>query len=374
MAAILPQNKIKEAQAWLHDIFVWGGSLKNPQRKVPTDQYRYMYGTHPDNFRVNEQKYQEAAKIICACIRSRKVETQRFLAFDKAIKALAPCHFLPGLDELRGSVGEPAEVLCTFIAWFCSANNLVYDNRNASVEEMKQIKNTLIGATLWDNYLFAVGHTPANNPGGGTVASTGGASANPDPTPAPANPATNNGNGAGTVTQTTVKSGGPAGHTLYRKNASGILGNGKVTKISTDGYVYWITGKFVATGGKTDPKLHVKPYYAKAPLKVNYGSGQGYNDCILYFCSKQQAENFMGIADAAKPNTVASLMVKAIGEDKNGYVEVATEFGNAYIKASKLHEDVEENLEENNENTENKYPVSNRAVAEAMKDDCFFRD
>ena len=73
--------------------------------------------------------------------------------------------------------------------------------------------------------------------------------------------------------------------------------------------------------GKTQPKLHVKPQYGRTPLKVDYGSGQGYNDCILYFASEQSARNFMGIADANKPIKVKSLQLKKIGEDKNGYVE-----------------------------------------------------
>ena len=77
----------------------------------------------------------------------------------------------------------------------------------------------------------------------------------------------------------------------------------------------------------------------------------------------------MGIADAAKPGNVKSLRIKKIGEDKNGYVEVATEFGNAYIKASKLHEEVEEELTENKEEKSYSY----KEVAEAYFDG-FFKD
>ena len=178
---------------------------------------------------------------------------------------------------------------------------------------------------------------------------------------------TSSGN-AGTPTATTVKAGSAAGHTLYRHNASGILTQGKLTNISNGYYVYWIGGEF-ANPGKTQPKLHVKPQHGKTPLKVDYGSGQGYNDCILYFASEQSARNFMGIADANKPSKVKSLQLKKIGEDKNGYVEVDTEFGPAYIKASKLHEEVEEDLEENKE--EKKY--NHKEVAEAYFNG-FFKD
>ena len=117
--------------------------------------------------------------------------------------------------------------------------------------------------------------------------------------------------------------------------------------------------------------MHVKPQYGKTPLKVYYGSGQGYNDCILYFASEQSARNFMSIADTNKnkPINVKSLQLKKIGEDKNGYVAVDTEFGPAYIKASKLHEEVEEDLEENKE--EKKYNY--KEVAEAYFEG-FFKD
>jgi len=107
-----------------------------------------MYGTHPDNFRANDPKYRDAARAVCACITSRKVETQRFLAFDAAIELLSQCSFLPDLNANRGYVREDPKTICSFIAWFCAENNLVYNNKNTSVEEMKQIKNTLIGAAL----------------------------------------------------------------------------------------------------------------------------------------------------------------------------------------------------------------------------------
>jgi len=357
--AILPADKVKEAKAWLHDVFVWGGLASTPKRAIPIDQYRYMYGTHTDNFRLNDKQFREAAVTICNCIKDRFVETKRFLEFDKAIKTISRCHFIPDLSSNKGNAVEPPEVLCAFIAWFCAENKLVYNNKTTSVEEMDQIKKTVIGSVLWDNYLFAKDRIPEDNPNKEIVGNVGNANnINQDPTPAPQA-------ASGTAAATQVKQGGPVGHTLYRNNAGGILTTGKLTGISNNGYVYWIGGEFTKPG-KTQPKLHVKPQYSKPPLKVDYGSGQGYNDCILYFASQQAAQNFMGIADAHKPSKVKVLYLKKIGEDKNGYVEVETEFGNAYIKASKLHEEVEEDLENKEDNT-----VSNKDVWEAYKEGFF---
>ena len=143
---------------------------------------------------------------------------------------------------------------------------------------------------------------------------------------------------------------------------------GKLTNITSNHYVYWIGGEFAGTDSKTQPKLHVKPQSDKNPLKVDYGSGQGYNDCILYFASENSARAFMSAADTNKPGEVKSLQLKKIGEDTNGYVEVATEFGKAYIKASKLHEEVEEDLENKEEKTYNY-----KEVAEAYFNG-FFKD
>lgn len=367
--ALLNTDEIKEAKAWIHDVFVWGGIMSTPKRTVPIEKYRYMYGTHDDNFRKDDPRYRNAAKTVCACITSRKAETQKFLAFDEAIKTLSQCTFLPGLTLSRGYVKESPETLCAFIALFCDENKLVYNNINTSVEEMKQIKNTLIGKTLWDNYLFARDHTPENNPNKRPININTNAPTNNTAPSTSANQttsaaSTSSGN-TGTPVATTVKAGSAAGHTLYRHNAKGILTQGKLTNISNGYYVYWIGGEF-ANPGKTQPKLHVKPQYGKTPLKVDYGSGQGYNDCILYFASEQDARNFMSIADANKPSKVKSLQLKKIGEDKNGYVEVETEFGNAYIKASKLHEEVEESLEDKEEKTYNY-----KEVAEAYFDGFF---
>ena len=107
-----------------------------------------MYGTHYENFRRDDKRYRDAAVTICGCIRNRQVETQRFLALDSAIKLLSQCSFLPDLNASKGYVREDPATLCCFIAWFCDENGLVYDNKNTSVEEMRQIRNTVIGATL----------------------------------------------------------------------------------------------------------------------------------------------------------------------------------------------------------------------------------
>ena len=385
MTKIISSAEIPVAKAWLHDVFVWGGLASSPKRAISMKNYRYMYGLSPDNFRnpaadsTANTKYRDAAKVICGMIKDRTVETQRFKAFDDAINTISACNFNPDLSSTNvrgGSTKISAKMACRFIAWFCEQNNLVYNNNNTSIYEMAEIINgTTIGKVLWNDYLFARGNIPEKRPADTDddndavpqpqAQPASQPASQPDPQPA-AQPAAQQ---AAPAAQSGKS--GPAGHTLYRSNAGGILSPQKVTNISKQyGNVYWIGGEFTKANGTTKPKLHVKPQGAKAPLKVNYNSGQGYNDCILYFPDEASAKAFLLKADINKPSTVAALGVKKVSEDKGGYVEVSTEFGNAYIKASKLHEEVQEDLTEDNEE---KLDYNHREAAQAYFDG-FFRD
>ena len=85
---------------------------------------------------------------------------------------------------------------------------------------------------------------------------------------------------------------------------------------------------------------------------------------MLFFGSDILAKDFRDKAWAGKPADITELDVVSTREDSNGYVEVITEFGNAYIVASKLHEEVEEELKEDkNENIPYKSKISNREAA-----------
>lgn len=233
------------------------------------------------------------------------------------------------------------EQLARILANMCAKAQIYWDATTHTAQELEYFKKTTFGAALWEFYCFNTQEEPkakTTAPKSTSAASTGTATPN-------------------------------AGHTLERSNARGILSTQKLTNISGGkGVVYWIGGEFVSNDPskppKTQPKLHVKPQDAKTPLKVDYGSGQGYNDCILYFTSEAAAKNFMNSADAHKPNKVKSLQIKKIGEDKNGYDIVETEFGRAYIKASKLKEALEPVTEEvQPQKTKEEYEA---AINEAM--------
>lgn len=376
MSKILPESEIRTAQAWLHDIFVWGG-LSTPKRAIPIDKYKYMYGTHPSNFRtqpttvdsmgieqdntatVNASK--AAVKIVCDFILNRAVETQRFQKLDKALDFLSRASFLPDLKATSGYVTKSPEDLAKYIVWFCQKNNWVFNNKNTSKEEMKFIaENTIIGKVIWDNYLFAKDRIPELDPDRPKDAAETTASApKQDKTSKPAAQQSQPAAG-GKLPDGTKQSN--ANHTLYRSNARGLV-HPDQPKIDLNGTIYKIVGK-----GATPTKitLNVKPKYASTPLSVNYGVGTGWNDCMLFFDSEAAAKVFRDKAWAAKPQEITVLDVVSTRGDSNGYVEVETEFGNAYITAAKLHEEVQEDLVEDKEEKpieHYKSKISNREAA-----------
>ena len=209
------------------------------------------------------------------------------------------------------------EFIAKVFANVCARQEIFWDDRSYTPFEQEYFKKTIFGKALWDFECFV--------------------SQEPAPIKTPKVTTSN------TTTNTTPKAPRPAsagaGHTLYRNNAGGIVGTSK--EILSVPFVYYITGDFNPKG-KTSPRIHVSPQNQTAPLKVKYTSGQGFNDCVLYFESAAKADDFKTQCDANLPSNVAVLKVKKMSTDPNGYVEVNTQYGPAYIKASKLHEEIVE--------------------------------
>lgn len=213
-----------------------------------------------------------------------------------------------------------AKALMKVFANVCAKREIFWDDAEYTPFELDYFKKTPFGEVLWDFRCF-VSQEPdtikVNSPSS-TQAARGG-------------------NGAPAAPKAPRATG--AGHTLYRSNAGGIVGTSK--DILPIPYMYCIIGEFNPKG-KTSPKIHVSPQGQSAPLRVKYTSGQGHNDCILYFDSLSAADDFKVKCDANLPANVAFLKVKKLATDPNGYVQVDTQYGPAWIKASKLHEEVVE--------------------------------
>lgn len=212
-----------------------------------------------------------------------------------------------------------AKALMKVFANVCAKREIFWDDAEYTPFELDYFKKTPFGEVLWDFRCF-VSQEPDVRKAPTTSTATPRAGAN---TPA-----------APRAPRTTG-----AGHTLYRNNAGGIVGTSK--DILTVPEMYCILGEFNPKG-KTSPKIHVSPQGQAAPLRVKYTSGQGHNDCILYFDNLNAANDFKTKCDANLPANVAFLKVKKLATDPNGYVQVDTQYGPAWIKASKLHEEIVE--------------------------------
>lgn len=215
-----------------------------------------------------------------------------------------------------------AKALMKVFANVCAKREIFWDDAEYTPFELDYFKKTPFGEVLWDFRCF-VSQEP-------DVRKT--------PTTSTAAPRATS-SGANTSTAPKAPRATGAGHTLYRNNAGGIVGTSK--DILTVPEMYCILGEFNPKG-KTSPKIHVSPQGQAAPLRVKYTSGQGHNDCILYFDNLNAANDFKTKCDANLPANVAFLKVKKLATDPNGYVQVDTQYGPAWIKASKLHEEIVE--------------------------------
>ena len=214
-----------------------------------------------------------------------------------------------------------AKTFMKIFANICAKREIFWDDSEYTPFELDYFKKTPFGETLWEFRCFV-----SQEPNVLKIAT-------PSATATPKAPRATTGTAGSTGAPRTTG----AGHTLYRNNAGGIIGTSK--DILTVPEMYCILGEFNPKG-KTSPKIHVSPQGQAAPLRVKYTSGQGHNDCILYFDNLNAANDFKTKCDANLPANVAFLKVKKLATDPNGYVQVNTQYGPAYIKASKLHEEI----------------------------------
>lgn len=119
------------------------------------------------------------------------------------------------------------------------------------------------------------------------------------------------------------------------------------------------------------PFVFIRPLKASGATgntnRVFVGDPSGYTDCTLFFDDHVAADKFLVQCTDANitPTNISGLHVSRIAPDRNGYYEVGTEFGNAFIKASKLNEDFDE-VERFDADTEDEVVVDYIAFAENL--------
>jgi hypothetical protein len=240
----------------------------------------------------------------------------------------------------------------------CKVNKIWWEDDEHTPEELSAFLETKMGKTLWSFGCFISQDDDTNkvnvkldSPGSSATRTRSASSGS--------------------------SSGGSSGKKLSMANGSAALVNPN-KEVFTQRDVYWIGGSFVNTG-KTNPRIHVSPMNQASPLKVKYTSGQGFDDCLLYFKTPAEAEQFKDACVAHMPQTVASLEVKRVKAEAKGYYLVHTEFGNAYIKAPKLDEmleELEEDFFEDSEDASNNIPeiTTEDDIREAYDALCRFLD
>lgn len=263
----------------------------------------------------------DACSVIYKAIVDRLWDTTNHL--DQYFNTLANIQYLnipnSGNNAAKDIYKLKVSELCGIFANICARKEIFWDDSEYTSHELEYFKKTKFGEALWNFRCFV-----SQEPDKVKMPSQSNSTADPKKS------------SSRSATRSTSGSTG-AGHTLYRNNAGGIIGASK--DILAGPYVYCIMGEF-NPAGKTKPKIHVSPQGQSAPLKVKYTSGQGHNDCILYFDNLADADAFKLKCEASLPSNIAYLAVKKIAVDPNGYVKVDTNYGQAWIKASKLHEEV----------------------------------
>lgn len=208
-----------------------------------------------------------------------------------------------------------AAINAMYLASFCQEKEIYFDDYIApkyTAQEIAAFKSTLLGKALVDCECF-ISQDPS-------LQVTQPAA----PTPR-------------TVRTAPISAGKP-----NIANCNGLVDK---VKVPMSGNVYWIGGSWL-TPGKTTPRVHVKPLRStnsQGQLEVfTNGSGQGYEDMVLFWPNSMLATDVANKIDQTKHGPkVANYQVKR-QTAKGDYYKVNTEFGEAYIQADRLVEMIED--------------------------------
>lgn len=317
MAIKLSQKDLVNAKSWLFDVFLDGGLLSQAKGNLRPKLDDRIVG-HAARGGVSRFTALNYCKDICAEIRDRQ-----FKNLDTELTQLANIKFQSQLGGGGGYIKRSPEYLAAYIAQFCKANDIYWSTEIYSHQEVEEFERTLLGAALKDYGCFTTSEdTPISPASTKTATSSRRTSAS-----TPGQPPKND-----------YKSSG--GQSQNVRDLKGAPGN-KIIKTSI---MYRIEG--VNANTPKTPYVFIRPLKASGAAgntnKVFVGDPSGYTDCTLFFDDHVVADKVLVDCTNANiiPTNISGLHVSKIAPDRNGYYEVGTEFGNAFIKASKLNEDL----------------------------------
>lgn len=312
MAKKLTSTELLWSQPVLHDLFQAGGLLKHSIR------------TNGGNC-IERVRENPAANAICEEIKYRNFD---FPKLNDAIKRLSTyVVFRPLHESDGGNRKRLTEIqLANIIAAFCAEQEIFWDdvNTHRTTVEMETYRVTLLGRACWEFKCFLsqqADKKPARTAARAASTSTGKA-----------------------APKSGYKSSGPKSGLI-----GGLIGEpGEKTTFPVSDNMYVI----VCDSTKTKKQyVFVDPLAHKADInKVRFGDPSGYSACKLFFDSIAEADAAMRrIATTTElrvPSDITGLSLAKQKVDPNGYFQINTEIGAAYIKASKLNEAIEEAVED----------------------------
>lgn len=311
MAVKLNAKDQEYALSWMHDILIAGG-LKDI-RTSKRHAYRLIISQVWGN---QQNSVQKACKTICDEILNRQ-----FADIDSAFRELSDIPFC-GNFGTRRTIKRGPEYLAAFVAWFCANNGIYWDNSLRTTYEMDVFEKTLLGAALkqYDGYVEPIVAVKTTNSTKTVTSKVSGQGPKND-----------------------YKSTG--GQSSNVRDLKGIAGSKEILSVPV---LFVIKG--VNANTSKVPYAFIRPLKASGASgntnKVFLGDPSGYTDCTLFFTTIQEADAFLiKCNNGAIPSNISNLQVAKIGVDKNGYYKVGTEYGDAYIKASKLNEELIEEVE-----------------------------
>ena len=293
----------------LHDIFEAGGLIKRSARTAGTTAVVHASSV-------------EAAKKVCEEIKFRNFD---FYAVDAALEKLARLYYTDIHSTTKERMFNRIQI-ANMLAAFCAEQEIFWDDVNTSrtTVEMDTYRKSALGGACWEFNCFLSQQKP--------VKASSGTSAR-KPLRAP--------RAAGAAPKSGYKSSGPKSGEI-----KGLIG--------TPGEKIMLTGKnlVVICCDSSKPKaqyVFVDPLAYRADInKVKLGDPSGYSACKLFFDSISTAETAIeGIKRSITiPDHITGFTLKKQAADPNGYFKIDTEVGPAYIKASKLNEEIKEEMTE----------------------------
>lgn len=323
MSSNLNASQLENAKAWLMEIFANAGAIP---ASADTRVFKMP--------RVSEFK-DKAKELTDIILGPRLVRTAVFNKIDDLLNYFSTKKFVGSINAAGPFVIAPVKTLAAYIADFCASHKILWDNSTTAIPEQQQCLATVIGKALNSFNCYTTTFTKAVRQARAAKSTTSGQASTQATTST----------AAGSVSS--QPKAGFSGLGPLSGVATGIVNPGQKVQLggSNSGWIFCIEG--VNLIGASKAYLYVRPVTTNGdpttinPLPVYGGTAKGYGYCPVFFDDASAADTFL-VAFGNKGGAASDFQVVKAKAAGNGYFEVNTDLGKAYIAASKLNEDLVE--------------------------------